>query len=894
MEFKGIGHWLSVVRLRLRSLFLGRQLDGELDDELQFHVDRQIEEHVARGMPADRARTLALRSIGGVEQRKEQMRDQRGVGAVENIIRDLRLAIRQLAKQPAFTTAAILSLALGIGANTAIFQLIDALSLRTLPVVAPRELVEVRLTGGGRAGRHTGRNRQVSLPQYEELQRSQQAFAAMLAFGDTRFNLAPQGEVRYVEGLWVSGSFFQALGVTPAAGRLLTPEDDRPGCGLNAAVISYALWQTEFGGRADLEGIAIPFDSRRVPIVGVAPPGFFGMEVGRQFAVAMPICASGYNRRDHWWLATIGRLKPGWTRQQAQTHLQGLMPAIQRETIPDYKGESADRYLLMSAEVIDASAGVSPLRRSYEQPLWILMAIAALVLLIASVNLANLLLARATARTQEFAVRLALGGSRGRILQQVFTESAVLAALGSLAAVGVALAAGRSIPPLMSTATDPIYLDLSIDWRLFAFTALAGIATSFIFGMAPALRASRGVAIGAGQRGAAAHQGLRARRALVALQIAVTLVLLFGGLLFLRTFRNLAGEDAGVRSDGVVVANVFFPSATFPPEKRRLAYAETDRRLAALPGVTGIGEAFTTPIGGNFSDRDLTVDGRTVGNSNANPASAGYFAALGTPLVAGRDFDDRDVPGAPRVAIVNEAFAASFMDGRALGRSFSTMTVQGQVENVFEVIGVVKNQKYLLVREAFPPIFYPASSQDPAPGLTRRYVIRSSESPAQTMAAVAAALRQIDPAISLRSATLERQIGDAMLQERLMARLSTLFGGMALLLAAVGLYGVVAYTVASRRGEIAVRVALGASRGRVLRMMLRDVGVMLVTGIAAGSIVALLAARSVRFMLYGLDADDPATLLLAAATLALAGLLAAVVPARRAAAIDPARMLREA
>jgi predicted permease len=894
IDFTFFGRLPAMLRLRFRSLFRGSQADRELDEELHFHLDRQIEADVARGVPADQARTAALRAIGGLEQRKEQMRDQRGVSRLENLVRDVRLAGRQLGKQPGFTLAAVLSLALGIGANTAIFQLLNALILQTLPVAAPHELVEVRLTGDGRAGRHTGRNRQMSLPQFEELQRRQQVFASMLAFGDTRFNLSPQGEVQYVEGLWVSGSFFQTLGVPPAAGRLFSPDDDRPGCGASGAVISHALWQREFGGRSDLANLTIPFGSRRVPVVGVTPPGFFGVEVGRQFGVAMPICAAEFTRRDHWWLAVIGRVKPGGSLERARAHVETLLPDVLRETTPAYDRAGESAYLSMRADVVDASAGVSPLRRSYARSLWILMAIAGLVLLIASVNLANLLLARATARAQEFAVRLALGGTRGRVLQQVFTESVLLAAVGSVAALGVASAAGRSIPPLISTATDPVHLDLGIDWRIFAFTALVGIGTSMIFGMAPALRAARAPHLRTGQRGAASHEGLRMRRALVSLQVAVTLVLLFGGLLFLRSFRNLATEDTGVSSDGVVIANVFYPAATFPLEKRRLAYAETERRLAALPGVARVAEAFTTPIGGNFSDRDIAVDGRTLGNSYMNPVSAGYFDVLGTPLAAGRDFDAGDVPGAPAAAIVNEAFAARFLDGRALGRRFSTTTVVGTIETTYDVIGVVSNQKYLQMREPFPPIFYPASSQIAAPGLTQRYVLRSLQPPARTIAEVGAALREIDPAISVRSATLERQIGEAMLQERLMARLSALFGGLALLLAAIGLYGLVAYTVASRRGEIAVRIALGAGRGRVLGMIIGEVAKMLGAGIAAGSMLALALAGSVRSLLYGLDANDPATLLLAGAVLLLAGLLAAGVPALRAARVDPAGTLREA
>ena len=306
--------WRYILPLRLRSLFSGAGADRDLDEELRDHVERQTEANIARGMTAAVARTAALRAVGGIEQRKEECRDQRGVSVIENLVRDVRLALRQLRKQPAFTIAAVVSLALGIGGNSAIFQLLNALSLRPLPVTAPHELVEVRLTGPGREGRHTGRNSQFSQPQFQELQRRQQAFSSMLGFADTRFNLAPSGEVRYVEGLWVSGSFFETLGVTASVGRLITPADDRPGCGFPGAVISDALWHREYGGRPDVVGQLIPFGPERVPILGVTPPAFFGVEVGRRFDVAMPFCSAGYDRRDHWWLGIVGRLKPGWTR----------------------------------------------------------------------------------------------------------------------------------------------------------------------------------------------------------------------------------------------------------------------------------------------------------------------------------------------------------------------------------------------------------------------------------------------------------------------------------------------------------------------------------------------------------------------------------------------------
>jgi putative ABC transport system permease protein len=887
-----MNRYLRIIALRLRSLFSGAAVDAELDEELRYHLAQQIDANIARGMTPEAARTAALRAIGGIDQRKEQCRDTRGISIVENLLRDLRLAIRQLRKQPGFTFTAILSLALGIGANTAIFQLLDALSLRTLPVASPHELVEVRLTGDGRAGRHTGRNRQISLPQYEALVHRQQAFSSLLSFGDTRFNLSPQGEIRYVDGLWVSGNFFSTLGVQPAVGRLIAPSDDTPGCGAGVAVISHAVWQNQFGGRADILSQTLPGFGGSVPIVGVTTPDFFGVEVGRQFGVAMPNCAAGSTRRDHWWLAAIGRLKPGWTQAQAQSHLQGILPDVQRDAMPDYRTDWQQQYLAMAVNLVDASAGVSPLRRSYRRALWILMAVAALVLLIASVNLANLLLARASARRQEFAVRLAIGGTPGRVIQQVLTESLLLAAIGSLAAVGVALAVSQSIPPLISTAVDRVHLDLSLDWRVFGFTALVGTATALMFGLAPAFRLAR-TPVTRSDRGAAANQGTRARRWLVAAQIAVTLVLLFGGLLFLRTFRNLATQDIGVHKRDVVVANLFFSERSYPLEKRVAAFRVFDERLRSLPGVESMAECFTTPLGGSFSDTGIEVDGKPLGDANLNRIGAGYFETLGTRMIAGRDFDERDVPGAPRVAIVTEAFARAFLKGDVLGRRFAMSSDTGAKPRELEVVGIVGNQKYLDIREGESRIFFVPSLQDEPPRLVRRYVIRAAQPPAQTMAAITAAVSALDPGVTMRYSTLEDQLRDSMLQERLMARLSAIFGGVALLLAIVGLYGVVSYGVASRRAEIGVRVALGAGRSRILAMILGDVGRIIAIGVVAGGVLALAAGRVIGSLMFGLEPDDIVTLGIAAGVLVLAGFLSAAWPARRAAGIDPVQALRE-
>ena len=628
-------------------------------------------------------------------------------------------------------------------------------------------------------------------------------------------------------------------------------------------------------------------------IVGVTAPAFTGVEVGRQFSVAAPNCSSGNTRRDHWWLAAIGRLKPGWTAAQAQSHLQRIFPDVQREAMPDYRADWQAGYLKMKVELVDASAGVSPLRRSYQRPLWILMAVAAMVLLLAAVNLANLLLARATARQQDFAVRLAIGGTRARVLQQLLTESLLLAAIGSIAAVGIALAVSESIPRLISTLTDRIYLDLTPDWRVFGFTMAVGIVTSLIFGLAPAVRLSR-VSITRTQRGGAGNAGVRTRRVLVGAQVAITIVLLFGGLLFLRTFRNLSTQDVGIGERDVIVAALFFSENAQPAEGRADAFRDLDARLRALPGLISIVETYTTPFGGAMSNTEIVFDKQVMGDAWVNRVSPGYFTTLGNRLIAGRDFDDRDVAGGERVAIVTKSFADVFLKGHGLGARFTEPGDDGKSSTDYVVVGIVADQKYMDLREAQPKsMFVPSAQLTDPPGLLRRYAFRASTAPAQTIQAFTAAVAAFDPTATIRYSMLDTQMAEAMLQERLMARLSGVFSIVALVLAIVGLYGVVSYGVASRRAEIGVRVALGASRSRILSMILGDVGKVMIGGVFAGSMLALAAGRSVGSMLFGLPANDVLTLAIAAAILVVCGFLSAAWPAKRAAGIDPVNVLRE-
>jgi putative ABC transport system permease protein len=873
-----------------KNLWRGRQLDMDLDDELRAYVAQLTDEYLARGYRPEDAYRAARVEAGAIDAIKDQVRDARSGASIDTLWQDVRFGVRLLRRSPSFFGAAVVSLALGIGANSAVFGLLNALRLRSLPVSNPQELAEIRLDGP-RCCRHTGRNKQLSLPLWNEIRAEQQAFAELIAFADTRFNLSPQGEVRYVEGLFVSGNFFRVLGVPAALGRAIGPEDDRPGCTAGTAVISDALWRREYGGAADILSRTIPTRTGPVSIIGVMPARFFGVEVGRRFDVAMPLCASGFNRADHWWLAVMGRLKPGWTDDQATAHLTAIGPALLRATTPPtYGAEQAKQFAALTFSVHAAPNGVSPLRSRYEGPLWLLLAIAAIVLLTACANVASLFLVRATAREPELALRVALGASRLRIVRQLLVEGLLVAIAGAAAGLVLARLAANGVMALLSTPTDPIVLDVGADRRVLAFhVAIVGLTTA-AFALAPSLRATRRAQIAAGGRVTASRERIATRELLVAAQVAMSVVLVSAAMLFLVTFRNLASLDAGFRTAEVLVANVFLNDAKYPPDTRSAVQRELTSRLAAIPGVDGAAHGTTPPLVGSTWDsvvRVHTAQGEIKAEANRNQISADYFRVLQTPFLAGRDFNEHDLPASPKVAIVNEIFARKVMgEPRPLGRKFA----DGAEE--FEVVGIVGNSKQYFLREDFRPIAYTAASQVAQPGLTIRFVLRSRIDMGAAVDSVRRAVAEVDPTAGIRFSTLDSLAADSLQRERLMASLSGFFGFIAIVLAVVGVYGVVSYSAASRRREIGIRLALGARAAHVIRAVLGRLGLVVGAGLIAGLVLALPANAATRSLLYGVDPRDPWVMALIAAVIAGAGVLAAAVPAHRALRTDPVTALR--
>ncbi len=826
---------------------------------------------------------------------------------LENLLQDARHGLRLLLLNPGFALVAILSLALGIGANTAIFQLLDAVRLRTLPVQHPEQLAIVKIGNFDSAsGSFSSRYPQITNPQWEQIRAQQKGFSGIFAWSPEQLNLARGGEIRQANVLWVSGDFFDVLGVKPEAGRLLNASDDHRGCS-GAAVLSDSFWRSQYGATSEVFQKSVTLNGYPFDIVGVAPPGFFGVEVGRTFDVAIPICVDPIVRgenatldgRTNWWLALMGRLKPGWTLERATAQLEAISPALFEATLPPkFQAGDVKFYLAYKLKAFSAENGFSDLRSDYSNPLWMLLAIAGLVLLIACANLANLMLARASAREKEIAVRLALGASRGRLIRQLLSESLLLAVAGAISGILLARVLSRVLVTMISTQSDTMFLELSTDYRVLGFTATLAVLTCILFGLAPALRATKSSpasAMRASGRGLTANRerfGLR--RILVVTQVALSLVLLVGALLFVGSLRNLMGVDAGFRQDGILVTNLGFDRLKIPANRRVEYRRQLVDKIRAIPGVASAAKTNIVPLSGSGWNQTIYIDGKKKGGSQLNRITPGYFSVLGTPLVAGRDFDDHDVVNGVQVAIVNEAFAKKYYDGaNPVGKLFSFEGDKGETPPVFEVVGLVKNTKYYELREDFKPIAFFPDSQDKGPNQYANIVIRADIPLSALITGVKRSIAEMSPDIDINFRPFKTQILDGLLRERLMATLSGFFGALAAILAVIGLYGVISYMVARRTNEIGIRMALGANGGGIVRLILREAMLLLGIGLVAGAALALAAARTASSMLFGLKPYDPATLAFAITTLAVVAIAASYIPARRAAGVDPMVALRE-
>ncbi len=818
---------------------------------------------------------------------------------------DFGYALRSLRRSPVFAMVAVASLALGIGANTAIFQLLDAVRLRSLPVPSPQEIAEVRIDNMTHARGSWMRDNALTSPLWEEIGRRQQVFSEIFAWADNPINFSEGPETRLVKGLYVSGNFFDALGVRPALGRVFHADDDRRGCGLTAAVISYGFWQSEFGGNASIVGRKIPFNrGGSIEIVGVTPPGFFGLEVGKQFDVAFPICAPAASDRTFdsgtfWWLTVMGRRKPGVSLAQADAQLQAISPGVFETTLPpDYPPVSVKPYLAMKLHAIPAGGGLSRLRDQYSTALSMLLAIAGLVLLIACANLASLMLARASAREREIAVRLAIGASRADLIQQLMVEGFVIAVAGAGAALFLAHELSRFLVAFLSSRDDSVSLDVYPDWRVFAFTASWALLTCLLFALAPALRATRAHpadALKSGVRGTPGRERFGLRRILVTTQIALSLVLMVGALLFVRSLRNLMTVDAGFDAHGILIANVGYgrlDAARLPAVRHDLV-----ERIRAIPGVNAAAETSFLPATGDAWTNMMWMDGSDVTHArevSRGLVGPGYFHAIGTPLMAGREFDERDTRTSPSVAIVSEEFARVFSLGpNPVGRRFWIEKAPYAPQTVYEIVGLAKNSKFHDLRQDFPPMIFLPMSQFPQPLFSGRILIRSGAGLDALTPSVRRAIAEVNPNIGHFFSVFEDRIAQSLIRERLMAILSGLFGALAVLLATVGLYGVISYMVARRTGEIGIRIALGASSANVIGLILRETGMLLAVGLCVGTLLAIAAGRTAATLLFGVQPGDPLTFAAAGIALTMVAFGASYLPARRASAVSPAIALRQ-
>jgi putative ABC transport system permease protein len=819
----------------------------------------------------------------------------------------LRLAIRTLRATPIVTAVAILSLALGIGANTAIFSLVDGLLLRPLPVSRPDRLV------GLSTGNEPVERSNFSYATFDQLRRHADAFAGALAFSNCcGESTVTTGADRWaVNRFFVSGDFFSTLGLTPAAGRFFAPADDVEGGGEGGpvAVISYRLWRDRFGGRADIAGTAIVVERVPMTIVGVAPRGFHGMEIGRNIDLIVPakletlVLASTPFDDNTAWLNVMLRLKPGVSREAAEASLRAAQPQIRAGSLP---AEFRAQFLNSPFTLTPLGGGLSALRQRFERPLLALLIVVGVVLLVACANIANLQIGRGAARRHELSVRLALGASRRQLARQLFVESVVLAATGTLAGSVFAGWASRAIVAQMSSSAMPVVLELSADWRVLGFTSAVMVIAVLLFGTAPAFRASRVAPIDA-LRAHSRTVGATGRwlSILVVAQVALSLVLVVAAGLFVATFEQLARVSLGFDRTRTTVITLTAP--TVPATERNAFYHRIIRALAEVPGVAHVGGTLNPPLIGTLHGDIVLTRAGVAARPGAAAVSQGadvtpdWFAAYATPIREGRAFDDRDTLGSPPVMLVNEAVARQQFPGERLVGTALQLTFRSEEFGdipigVKTVVGIVGNTVFRSIRSPEQPAYYAPLAQRSDPMLWTYFYITvqaTAGSPALLTQHLTATLHALNPDLTLTFRPVGDQVDESLAQDRLIAMLSAFFGGLALLLAALGLYGVTAHAVAERRGEIAVRMALGAAPVGIVALVLTRVALLVGGGIAAGVIVSLWASRFAASLLYGIAPRDPAMLTGACVVLTTVAALAGAVPAYRASRTDPAVALRD-
>jgi predicted permease len=899
---------LSRLRSFWKAILGRRRIESEMREEIEFHIEQRAADLMRSGVPAEDAGRMARVEFGSRPGFEEKCREARGLRFLDELLQDLRYALRSLRSKPGFAAVAVASLALGIGANTAIFSVLNSLVLKPLPVSEPEQLFVLRK----RSPRPV--SQRFSYPFFQRLQGAggPREMAAMSRVARFYSRIGGEQRAEWAYGQLVSGEYFGLFGSQAVLGRLLSAEDNRIPGGHPVAVLSYGYWQRRFGGSADVLGRAITLNSCQFTVVGVAGPGFRGVWVESPVDLWIPLMMqhdvrysqhfSNWNgdmykpwvpQEDISWLDVVVRTRPS----EAAGFETASSGAYQRslESFAARLGSPEERKLLLSQKIglEPFVRGFSNLRTRFSAPLSVLMAMVAVVLLIACANLANLLLSRSAAREREIAIRLSIGAGRGRLVRQLMTESLLLALLGGAAGLLMSQWA-QTLLLRMATGKSGPTLETDLDIRVLGFTAAISILTAILFGLAPALRATRlDVGSALKSRVSGAHGAVRGRmaRLLVVVQVTLSLLLLVGAGLFARSLRNLIRVNPGFDRENVLLASIDPLSAGFPSGRMPELYRKLTTRLEQIPGVKSAAVAMCGLFSGCRAFAGIEILGyqKRPGDEilvQENRVTPGYFRTVGIRLIAGRDFDSRDRPDSPRVAVVNETMARRFWpSGNAIGQRF------GYDKPDMEIIGVVSDARVNDVREAVSPMaYYPLFQAVVHAGAVH---VRASADAQSLAPAIRTAIAEIEPELPLEGVTtIDEQVRGNLLQEHLVARLTGAFAALAVALACVGLYGVMAHGVARRTGEIGVRMALGASRPSILWMVLAETLIVLAAGVAVGIPVALACARLVAELLFGLPGHDVATLGAAAAILFAVGTMAGSIPALRASRVDPAVALR--
>ncbi|HKQ80020.1 MAG TPA: ABC transporter permease [Blastocatellia bacterium] len=910
-------HWFYTVPLRLRSLFRRAQVEEELDEEFSYHLERQIEENIAKGMNAEEARYAALRAMGGVERRKEECRDTRRVRLIEDLMQDLRYGLRTLCKSPGFTTVAVLSLALGIGANTAIFSVVDPLLIKSLPVKDPEQLVVLNTVDQ----RGDFRDR-FSYPLYEQLRARTQIFSGLFAesWFSRRVEMIgdePGSERENLKLKLVSGEYFQVLGVNAILGRTLTTADNQTPGAHPMAVLSYRFWQRKFAGDVSVLGKGIALDGQEFAIVGVTAPEFFGDEMGNEPDIWAPLMMNGVwdqdlsglrNARDDW-LHIVARLRPEASKAQAQAALDLFLSQIKSEPSDLGRQAWASRILLSPG-----SRGFSGRAGWLHDPLRVIMAVVGLVLLMACANIANLLLARTAKRAPEVAIRLTLGAGRLRLIRQFLTESALLAAAGVVLGLLFARWSRRVILALISEYDSSISIGSIVviqNVRVLGFTIAVTLLTTLLFGLAPALIATRMDVNIALKAPSPPRSRLTLSRSLLIAQVALSLLLLTGAGLFVQTLGNLRARDIGFDTERLIQGRIFPTEAGYKEDQLPELYGRIIERLNSVPGIRSATMADAgLMIGITDGSCCIAIEGYTYHPDEerrirTNGVRSGYFQILGLPMLLGRDFTPQEMRSEPEkfgnVAIINETMARQYFgtanplgkrfgwDDPRIGKGYPQWLPRFERGNPrqFEIIGVAKDAVHSRLRnETLPLIYFPSNGGE-------ALIARVAGPAASLSATIRREILAVDKNLVIESLNTVPQLLDGQLfLERLLAKISSFFAMLALLLSCVGLYGLMSYDVARRTHEIGIRMALGAQRRNVVGMVLRETMLLVAIGVIIGLGAALSATRWITSLLYGLTPNDPLTIALAGLLLLTVALLAGYLPARRASRVDPMVALR--